>query len=183
MIDPVFAKLVSFLLGLLLAAAAWHKWAAFDRFVAILRDYRLLPARLARPAAGTVVAAETALALGWLTGAMASQTAILTAGMFSIYGAAIAVNLARGRIHISCGCGLGEGPAGGQLLSWTLVLRNAVLAGLALLPLLPLAPRPLHPIDWATLATSLLAAVLLHFGAAQLLRNGAAIQTWKSGHD
>ena len=183
MIDPVFARLVSFLLGLLLAVAAWHKCAAFDRFVAILQDYRLLPARLARPAASTVVAAEAALALGWLTGAMVSQTAILTAGMFSVYGAAIAVNLARGRAQISCGCGLGDDPEGGRLLSWTLVLRNAVLAGLALLPLLPLTPRPLHPVDWATLATSLLAAVLLYSGAAQLLRNGAAIQTWKHSDD
>lgn len=183
MIDPVFAKLVSFLLGLLLAAAAWHKWASFDRFVAILRDYRLLPAHLARPAAAMVVAAETALALGWLSGVMASRTAVVTAGMFSVYGAAIAVNLLRGRVHISCGCGLGGSPDGGHLLSWTLVLRNAVLAGLALLPLVPEAPRPLHPIDWATLATSLLAAVLLHFGAAQLLKNGAAIQTWKHSDD
>jgi hypothetical protein len=183
MIDPVFTKLVSFLLGLLLAASAWHKWAAFDRFVAIVRDYRLLPDHLARPAAGMVVVAETALALGWLSGAMASLTAMLTACMFSVYGAAIAVNLLRGRVHISCGCGLGEAANGGQLLSWTLVLRNAVLAGLALLPLFPLAPRPLHPVDWATLATSLLAAVLLYFGATQLLRNGAAIQTWKHSDD
>jgi hypothetical protein len=183
MIDPVFAKLVSLLLGLLLAAASWHKWASFDHFVAIVRNYRLLPTHLTRPAAGMVVAAETVLALGWLSGVMASQTAVVTAAMFSIYGAAIAANLLRGRKHISCGCGLGEAAVGGQSLSWTLVLRNAVLAGLALLPLLPLAPRPLHPIDWATLAASLLTVVLLQFGAAKLLKNGAALQTWRRSDD
>ena len=183
MIDPLFAKLVAIGLGLLLAAAAWHKWASFERFVAVLRDYELLPPSFTRPAAVAVVFTEAALAIGWFGGFMSSRVAVVTAVMLAIYGAAIAVNLLRGRIHISCGCGFGEGSGGDQLLSWTHVLRNAVLAGIALLPLLPLAPRPLHPVDWATLATAAIAGVLLHFGTAQLLKNSAAIEKWRTPGD
>ena len=170
-------------LGVLLAAASWHKWASFERFVAVLRDYELLPPALARPAAGLVIFAEAALALGWLTGSLDRWVALVTAAMFSLYGAAIAANLLRGRVHISCGCGLGEVSEGDQSLSWTLVLRNLVLTGMALLPLLPLAPRALHPADWVTLATGLLAVVLLHLGARQLVKNSAAIQTWRQPGD
>ncbi len=97
MIDPLFAKLVAIGMGLLLAAAAWHKWASFERFVAVLRDYELLPPSFARPAAVAVVFTEAALAIGWLGGFMSSQTAVVTAVMLSIYGAAIAVNLLRRR--------------------------------------------------------------------------------------
>jgi len=183
MIDPLFAKLIAVGLGLLLAAAAWHKWASFERFVAVLRDYELLPPSFIRPAAVAVVLAEAALAIGWFAGFMAPWVATVTAGMLSIYGAAIAVNLLRGRVHISCGCGFGELAEGDRLLSWTHVLRNAVLAGIALLPLLPLAPRPLHPVDWATLATAAIAGVLLHFGTAQLLKNSAAIEKWRNPGD
>lgn len=183
MIDPVFAKLIGIGLGLLLAAAAWHKWSSFERFVAVLRDYDLLPPSLTRPVAGGVVFMEAALAIGWFTGFLNSWVAVGTAGMLSIYGAAIAVNLLRGHVHISCGCGFGEISDGDQLLSWTHVLRNAVLAGIALLPLLPPAPRPLHPIDWATLATAAIAGVLLHFGTAQLLKNSSAIEKWRNRGD
>ena len=183
MIDPLFTKLIAIGLGLVLAAAAWHKGASFERFVVILRDYDLLPPFLTRPVAGGVVFMEAALAIGWFTGFMNSWVATITAGMLSIYAAAISVNLLRGRVHISCGCGFGEISEEDQLLSWSLVLRNVVLAGIALLPLLPPAPRPLHPIDWATLATAAIAGVLLHFGTVQLLKNNAAIEKWRNPGD
>lgn len=183
MIDPMFSKLISIGLGLLLTAAAWHKWASFERFVAVLQDYELLPPALTRPVARLVIFTEVALALGWFAGSVNTWVAPLTAGLFSVYGAAIAINLHRGRVHISCGCGLGEFSEGDHLLSWTQVLRNAVLTGIALLPLLPPAPRPLHPVDWATLATAAIAGVLLYFGTAQLLSNSAAIQKWRNPDD
>ena len=180
MIDPLFTKLIALGLGLFLAAAAWHKWASFERFVVILRDYDLLPPFLTRPVAGGVIFMEAGLAIGWFTGFMNSRVSTVTAGMLSIYAAAIAVNLLRGRVHISCGCGFGKISEEDQLLSWSLVMRNVVLAGIALLPLLPPAPRSLHPIDWATLATAAIAGVLLHFGTAQLLKNSAAIEKWRN---
>lgn len=179
MTDPLFALLISVLLGLLLAAATLHKLTSFDRFATVLRDYQLLPGWLCRPAAWLIVFAEGALAVGWLSRYGIGWVAALTAGLFALYGTAIAANLLRGRIHISCGCGLGGGAAGDQLLSWWLVLRNALLVAVSLLPLLPLEQRPLHLLDWATLGAAALAAALLYFGASQLLRNRAEIRTWR----
>lgn len=179
MIDPLLARLVAVLLGLLLAAAALHKLASFERFAAVLQDYRLLPTWLCRPAALLVVAVEVILAIGWLSGLETGLTAVLSAALFAVYGVAIAINLMRGRVHISCGCALGAAADGDQHLSWRLVFRNALLAGAALLTLLPLAPRLLHSLDWATLAAAVLTAALLWAGVAQLLRNRAAIRSWR----
>ena len=178
MIDPLIAMLLSVTLGLLLAAATAHKFMSFDRFTSVVRDYRLMPANLARLAAGSVVAVEALLAIGWLAGIATPWVALLTAAMFAVYGAAIAINLRRGRVHISCGCGLGGAAEGEQLLSWALVLRNALLALLALLPGLPAVERDLHMLDWVTLAAAVLATALLYFAATQLARNGWAIGSW-----
>jgi len=179
MIDPLIARLLSVTLGLLLAAATAHKVISFDRFTSVVRDYRLVPAILVRPAAGFVVAVEALLAIGWLARIATPQVALLTATMFAVYGAAIAINLLRGRVHISCGCGLGSAAQGEQLLSWTLVLRNGLLASLALLPGLPAAERNLHTLDWVTLAAAVLASALLYLAATQLARNGWAIRSWR----
>ena len=180
MIDPLFALLLSVLLGLLLAAATLHKLTSFDRFAAVLQDYQLLPSWLCRAAAWLIVFAEGTLAVGWLSRFGIVWVAPLTAGLFALYGMAIAVNLLRGRVHISCGCGLGGGAGGNQLLSWWLVLSNALLVAACLLPVLPSQQRPLHPLDWATLAAAVLTVALLHFGASQLLKNRAEIRAWRN---
>jgi hypothetical protein len=100
--------------------------------------------------------------------------------MFLIYGLAIAINLLRGRLHISCGCGLGNSSGENQPLSWMLVLRNILLMALALLPLLPASGRTLAPFDWFTLISALLASALLYFGGSQLLQNQSAIRSWRN---
>jgi hypothetical protein len=183
MIDPLPVMLVAIALGLLLAGAAWHKARSFAVFSAVLADYRLLPPVLVAPAARLLPLAEAALAIGWLSGRERTFVTVMTAGLFALYGVAMAVNLLRGRVHISCGCGLGGGSGAEQVLSWTLVLRNALLVGLSLLPLLPAAQRPLAALDYATLGAALLTAALLYFGVIQLLNNGAAIRAWRNPGD
>ena len=183
MIDPLPITLVSIAMGLLLASAAWHKARTFAVFAAVLADYRLLPPALVAPAARVLPLAETALAAGWLSGSARPFVAGLTAGLFAVYGTAIAVNLLRGRVHISCGCGLGGTAGAGQLLSWGLVLRNALLIGLCLLPLSPVARRPFTALDYATLGAALVATVLLYFGASQLMKNNARMRAWRKTGD
>lgn len=183
MIDPLVERLVSVAFGLLLAAAAWHKARSFRQFTAVVGDYRLLPRFAVAPAAGLVVLTEAVLAVGWLSNAATAWVAPLTAAMLALYGMAIAINLARGRVHISCGCGLGGAREGDTLLGWGLVARNAVMALLALLPMLPPAPRTLQALDWATLGAALCCLALLHFAAAQLAQNNASIRTWRKPVD
>src|SRR5262249_62189213 len=100
---PVFDLIIRAALGLLFVVAAWHKLRDPRRFAATLGEYHLVPARFAPAAAACVVLAElgTVVALvRWPRGGATAAAALL-----AVYGAAIAVHLARGPRHIDCGCG------------------------------------------------------------------------------
>ena len=138
----------------------------------LVADYRLLPGWLLRPVAFGVAGIEGTLALAWLVAlwfsGFAGLAAIGTAALLLIYAAAIAANLYRGRSWIDCGCG------GGGMLSWTMVVRNAVLAAFAVAPL-AIAPEPA---TWADLPMSLAiaaAAALLYLATGALLDNHQAM--------
>jgi hypothetical protein len=183
MIDPFIVKAVSIVLGLMLLAAAWHKLSSLPAFTTVLFDYHLLPSFLVSFMALVIPAVEILLGAGWLTGVAMNIVAPLTAGLFAIYGSAIAINLLRGRLHISCGCGLGGASSENQPLSWVLVARNTVLLLLALLPLVPIADRAMVWIDWLTLTATLVTSALLYLGASQLLQNSSAIRSWRNPRD
>lgn len=173
MIDPLFGTAVAIGLACLLLSAAWHKAASHAAFVAALGNYRLLPPGLVRPVAAFLPVVEAALALGWLAGGRGRLVAAATAALLLVYAAALAVNLLRGRRQIDCGCGFSGSAGGEQPLSWWLVARNVLLAGLAGLAGLPDSGRDLGTSDGLTLAGATLAAVLLYAGASQLIRNAA----------
>ena len=183
MIDPLLSRAIAAGLALLLLLAAWHKAAARDEFAAALRDYQLLPEVLLRPAAMLLPAIEFVLAVGWLAGIGREAVAASTAALLLVYAAAIAVNLWRGRVHIACGCSLGGAVHRDARLSWWLVARNVLLAGAAGLAALPASDRGLGAQDWLTLVLAILAAILLYAGTSQLLRNAAAIASWRTRRD
>lgn len=167
-------------LGLMLIGAAWHKLSAHAEFAAIVADYRLLPPFTVAFVALLIPLLEISLGFAWLAGLATNIVAPLTALMFTIYGLAIAANLLRGRLHISCGCGLGRSSGENQPLSWMLVARNVLLVALSLLPLLPATGRTLTATDWFTLIAAVPASFLLYSGASQLLQNQAAIRSWRN---
>jgi hypothetical protein len=154
--DPVFDLIIRASLGLLFVVAAWHKLRDPRRFAATLGEYRLLPARFAPAAATCVVLAElgTVVALvRWPRGGATAAAALL-----AVYGSAIAINLARGRRHIDCGCG---GPAARREIGAWMVARNALVAIAALAAaVLPMAAREMIWLDACTIvgATAMLAA-------------------------
>lgn len=163
--------------ALLLGTAAWRKFGDFGTFSGVVADYRIVPQGLLRPTGVVVAAAEAVLAVLWLAAPWyadaANAAAIGTAALMAGYGAAIAANLLRGRSWIDCGCG------GGDQLTWGLVARNAVLAGLALATL---AFRRSGSPDWGDIAVSLpvlAVAALLYLATGALLANGAAMRTWR----
>ena len=157
--DPVGNLALRILVALLLASAALVKLRDPRGFAAAVAGYRLLPAALAPGAAAGFVAAEVALAAGLWLPPVREAAALGAAALVTLYGVAIAVNLARGRRDIDCGCG---GPLGRQTLSEALVLRNLLLAGAALACALPVAPRELAWLDAVTLAAAVGAAVALY---------------------
>jgi hypothetical protein len=164
--DPVLALALRASLTLLLAGAALAKLRDLRGFSAAVAGYRLLPPALAGPAAAGFVAAELALAAGLWLEPLRAASALGAAALLTLYGVAIAVNLARGRRDIDCGCG---GPLGRQALSETLVLRNLGLAGAALACGLPVAPRALAWLDLLTLAAAVGAAAALYAASNALL--------------
>jgi hypothetical protein len=179
MIDPLVGRAIATAFALLWLLAAWHKVSAGERFVATLREYRLLPAAWARHVAWLLAVAEAVLGVAWLTGIAPGWTALLTAALLVAYALAIVINLGRGRVHIGCGCGLGTAAGDDPSLSWWLVARNLALGAVALAAALPASQREFGLLDWVTLVFALLASVALYAGASQLLRNGAAIASWR----
>ncbi|MDE0442236.1 MAG: hypothetical protein OXL38_08975 [Gammaproteobacteria bacterium] len=171
--SPLLAAALGF--GLLLGTGSWRKFRGLEDFRAVLADYRLVPARATRPAAIAVSLVEGVLAGLWLVAPWRVDAAIIagvgTGLLMAGYGAAITVNLLRGRSWIDCGCG------GGEQLSWSLVVRNLVLAGFALLPLaiVDAAPR------WEDLAVSapvFAIAALMYLATRTLLENAAAMRVF-----
>ena len=169
MIDPVLVLSIRVGLAALLLAAAWHKLRDFPGFSKAVAAYRLVPPSCTGLAAALLVGVESALSLFLL---LHFRPAIGLAAtlLFFTYALAIAINLRRGRADIDCGC---VGPAGAQTgLSWTLVLRNACLAALALLPALPVADRALSWLDVAVVAATVVCAGLIYLAADLSIRHG-----------
>ena len=142
MIDPLITIVIATSLAILFLLAARHKISAPRWFEAQLAAYRLVPDSLLTPTARVLPWIEVAVALGMLFDLTRPFAAITAALLLSVYAAAMAINLRRGRSAIDCGCG--DTP---QPLSSLLILRNTVLALGAILLLAPVATRQLSPLD------------------------------------
>jgi len=169
------AAILRALLAYILARGAAHKVRERSQFVAQLQAYRLLPASLLTSMAMVLAIAEacaaiTLLKLDW------QWPAIGAAALFAIYGVAMAINLARGRRDLSCGCG---GPlAAAATIDWILVARNAALTAVALLvSFVPSAA--LAPIDFAIICAGAAALLLLYEAAEQAVANRQRVRSWK----
>jgi len=177
--DPVADLTLRAALALLFVVAAGHKLRDPRRFRATLAAYRLLPGALAPFAATLVVGLEVAIAAALLVPGARAAGLLAAAALLVVYGAAIGINLARGRRDIDCGC---AGPAVRRPINGALVARNATLAAVALAGLAPVHPRALVWVDALTVAgaTAALAAcwaaldrVIAHAPALARLRGTA----------
>ena len=125
------------LLALIFAQSAWHKANDYGRFLGLVANYRLVPGFLEDGVSRTLVATEALLVVLLIFPATAVFASLSGGVLLLVYAAAMGVNLMRGHQLIDCGCG---GRA--QPVSWLLVLRNLVLASLALLPSIFDASQP-----------------------------------------
>ncbi|MFV0282448.1 MAG: MauE/DoxX family redox-associated membrane protein [Castellaniella sp.] len=168
--DPVIAYAALAVLAALFWLGALHKLRNFAEFESAVSGYRLLPAFLQRPFAWAFIAAEL-LAGGLLLLPAARVAGILAAlAVLAVASLGVAVNLLRGRVDIDCGCGgLSQAPTS---LSWWVVLRNGLLAALALLSWPQaggFAPRDLMWLDGVTFFGMSLALLGLYLAFNQLL--------------
>jgi len=170
-LDLALAWAASAALALVFAQAAWHKLRDLEGFASAVEAYHLMPASLA-PLAATQLAAAELVLVGTLVLPPARAGAALAAlALLGVYSAAIAVNLARGRRDIDCGC---TGPALRQPLSGWLLVRNAALIAVAAAAAAPTAPRALGPADALPIAGGALAAFALTLAGNQLAANAPA---------
>jgi len=163
-VDPVLLATLRAALALLLGAAALHKLRDRASFAAVLAEYRVLPGAALHVGVWLVPALEAGVAVALvLLGPSGPAAAAL---LLALYGGAIALNLARGRRELDCGC---LGPSLRQPISGSLVGRNALLVAAALACLLPAAPRALVWLDAATIAAATACLGLFWHGAHRVL--------------
>jgi len=159
----------------LFARAALHKAWDFTAFTGFVQDYRLLPEALVRLAAAALLLAEGLVVAAMLIPGARAFGLVLGAGLLLGYGIAMAVNVARGRRHIECGCGGAVQPVTPALLA-----RNAMLAML----LIAGALAPAAPLGLAEAAAAIAAGLIAFAGylmADQLLSNAAYLVRREQG--
>jgi uncharacterized membrane protein YphA (DoxX/SURF4 family) len=100
------------------------KLPARREFRLAIENYQILPARLVPAAAVIVPAIEITVGLLFLLGVFPAESAAVLAALLLCFSAAIAVNLARGRVF-DCGCDASVAP---QAINWRHVVINTVLA-------------------------------------------------------
>jgi hypothetical protein len=172
MVDPVVGWVARLALAVVFAAAALHKWRDLSAFSAALAGHRLVPAALVPATARSLAAAETAIAGALLVPASAVGAACTAAALLALYSTAVAINLARGRRDIDCGCSAHPRP-----LSRGLLVRNAVLVAAALAAALPVADRALVWVDVLTAGAGASALAFAWLAAQSLALDGPASST------
>jgi hypothetical protein len=166
MIDPAIGYLITLGLASLFAVAAAHKLKTRAEFARILEAYRLFPPRAAGPLSYLLPLLELATVLGLLVPSSRREAGYASAMLLLVYAVAIAVNLARGRRDLDCGCGLARDRR--PIAGW-MVVRNAALAAVALAAAWPWAGRALAPLDVVTIVGGAAAAALLYASIDVLL--------------
>lgn len=172
-IDPVLRGLLRAGLALLLLSAAAHKARNVRGFRAVLADYRLVPERFVPAVALALTGLELAAGVSLLVPAAGPAPAWAAAALLSAYAGAMAVNLARGRRHVSCGC---AGPAGTQTIHAGLVARNGLLVLAALLATSAPAPRALVWVDAVTAVGGFVLLALVYVAADVALANAGRVR-------
>lgn len=150
---------VSLSLAALFFAAATQKIRAWREWPGVVRNYRLLPERIAGAASAVVPAAEALTAAMLISTRTRPAGGLCAAALLLLFAAALALNIRRGRTQVDCGC---FGTALRQPLAPWMVSRNLILALLALTLLLPAGPRALTALDWIACAGSVMTLAFLY---------------------
>jgi hypothetical protein len=167
-LDPALDMALRGAAAVLFATAAWHKLRDPMGFWQALAGYRLLPQAMTRTAAQLLPWAEISCAVSLILFPESPLPIFAALGLWLVYGAAIAINLLRGRRQVDCGCG---GLGADQTLHWGLVIRNGLLAALTALLLLAPSGRPFLWIDALTGLSGALVLLLLYASTEHLMRN------------
>lgn len=152
--------------GLVFLTAGMEKFRHRAVLPGVIANYRLLPDRLVAPASAALPVAEMAVGAALLAG-LTPVPVLAAMLLLALFAGAMAVNILRGRRHISCGCGR---PELRQSLGWPLVARNLLLIAL-------LGPRlvAVGPLSSGQTAMAAAGGLMLFLAYALLHSIGALI--------
>lgn len=102
MVEHIFISFSVILLAVVFLAAGIAKIRSVDTLEGVVQNFRILPARLARPFALVLPPTELAVAAALVAPATRTYGAIAATALLLVFMIAIAVNLARGRREIDC---------------------------------------------------------------------------------
>lgn len=119
------------IVGILLLVSGLGKLANRSEFVSIVGAYRLLPQSVLPIFGFALPLAEVVTGVMTLVGVLSPIPVYAACVLFLIFIFAITINLLRGSTETPCGCFAGRL----EKISWSLVIRNLMLTGLALLSL------------------------------------------------
>ncbi len=175
MLDPVILYSLLGGFALLFALSALEKYQDMTAFQLKLENYQLVPAVLAPAKANVLFLGELVTTTLLLTPAYRYGLAMAMA-LMAVYGLGIAVNLARGRTHIDCGClgSQGEGISGYHLL------RNGSLLLLLAMCFLPVQDRVLIWLDYMTIILFLGASAAAYATANLMIAHASQHRLWWS---
>ncbi len=163
---------VAWFLVCLFVQAAWHKLGAPQYYRRLMTRY------VGRPGGGIAVwlvaLLEAYIALSLLLPESRAAGLAAAAGLLLAYGGLMASQVLRGVSNMQCGC---AGPDSQLGVSWALVIRNGVCAGLALLAM---TSGGTADAGWIGLVISLfvaLFALLVYETSEQLISNAQ----WMAG--
>lgn len=179
--DPLLLLVVSIFLAVLLASAAVHKIAHRSAFRHAMIGYRLLPVSWVPAVGWTLSMLELVAAAMLLWEPTRPAGAGAAAILFCLYAGAMLVNLLRGRNDLSCGCGWGVDPGRSEpRISATLVGRNLLLIGAALMVAAVHADRPQNAIDILNGTFGGVFLVLLWLTGGRLSANQKLMSLWRA---
>lgn len=163
--DPTLHLAARLVIATVLLLAALHKLRDRATFHRALAAYGIVPEAALRVTANVLPLLEIALAGLLLVTQTAAIGAVAAVLLIVAYSTAIAVNLARGRREIDCGCGVSA-----SHLSAALLARNSVLVCITSAILFAPTTRSLVWLDAVAIFGTAACALLL-FEAAGLAGN------------
>lgn len=166
MLDPAFGYLIIFGIAFLLALAGSYKLRGLAQFTEVFAAYRVLPDAWGRRLAWLIPCVELAIAMALLPESSRRWAIMAAMGLLIAYASGMALNLARGRRELDCGCAaIGHRRSIAAWMAW----RNLLLALALAIAALPWVSRPLNGFDVLTVMGGFAAAVMLYAAIDQLL--------------
>jgi len=166
MLDPAIGLLLAAAIALLFASASAHKLRDLKRFEEIFSAYGLLTGVARLRMSWSIPVLELAVAGGLLFDESRPYAAAVGIVLLLTYGAAIAVNLMRGRRDLACGCG---GPDERRPIAAWMVWRNILVASCLAATFVPSTTRPLNFTDAVTVVFGVLTVALIYLCVDQLM--------------